>query len=152
MKNLLKNGLIVIAAIVTGIVALFTAAVILISIPGMLWIHWTDKDIKHTKSEICAYVQQHKTESILGSDCDAVAFYYGTNSFLDYGFDQGYYFSADDTYWLVNVTSYLKTADCVRELTQEDAKRYRKGLRTEDHYYTEKICDNWYYFQCPIDD
>ena len=89
---------------------------------------------------------------ILDSDCDAVAFYYDTNSFLDYGFDQGYYFSANDTYWLVDAHGYSKTARCVEELAKTDAKRYRKGFRTEDRYYTEKICDNWYYFQCPVDD
>jgi len=152
VKKLLKQGLAVVAAIVICLVVLFAVPIILVSIPGFLWIHWTDKDIKDTKSEIFSCVLEYKTPPILESDCNAVAFYYDTNSFLDYGFDQGYYFSVDDTYWLVDANDYSETADCVKELTKTDAKRYRKGFRTEDRYYTEKICNNWYYFQCPIDD
>ena len=150
MKKALKICAIVIGAIAVHLVAFVVVSVFLGSLPGMLWIHLTNKDIKNTKNEIFSYVLEYKTTSILDSNYNAAAFYYDTNGFLDYGFDQGYYFSPNDTYQNVYASTYSQSAHCSGELT--DAKRYKKGYRTEARYYTEKICDNWYYFECPIDD
>ena len=102
-----------------------------------------NKDVVENKHEIFSYVREQNASAESVCIDKTTAFFYDSNGF----FRQGYYSSSDDTYWLVEADGYTETAACIQELTEKDARRYWKGMRTEERYYTEKICDNWYYFR-----
>ena len=143
-KKPLKIILIVLAALlllpilVPGLTFLFVAAA---------WDFSSNLELRENKREIfsCVVEQRATKEATLPEK--ATAFYYDHDGF----YYQGYYYSPDDTYWRVDANSRNDSAACRRRLRENEAKRYKKGYRTEDRYYTEKICDNWYYFECPMD-
>lgn len=146
MKKALK-----IILIILGVLFVPILLVVFGTLLGFLiWDTAINKDISDNKREIFSYVIEHKADAV--DPNQALAFYHESSGLLEYTLDQGYYFSPDDTYWIVDADIYSKTASCEEPLSRKAAKRYRKGYRTEDRYYTEKICDNWYYFECLADD
>ena len=146
-KKALKIILIILSGLLLLPILLFVFGILL---GFLIWDIAINKDISDNKREIISYVIEHKADAVDSNQ--ALAFYYESSGLLEYTFDQGYYFSPDDTFWIVDADIYSETASCEEPLSRKDAKRYRKGYRTEDRYYTEKICDNWYYFECPTDD
>ena len=90
------------------------------------------------QKEVTAYVLENKDSIELSAPRGYQSFVYTYTPTFDGGIEFGYYYSKDNTY---NGNTSKKN-------------RYRKGYRTDnyggdpfDWYYTEKICDHWFYYE-----
>lgn len=137
MKRYLKWILIPLALILFPIIILIGVAIVVFTI-GSIGSWHASLEWKAIQNEITAYVLENK-DSIEQSVADGYQrFVYTYTPTFDGGIEFGYYYSEDNTY----------NGDTSKE------KRYRKGYRTDDFggdpfdwYYTEKICDQWFYYE-----
>ena len=89
----------------------------------------------HIRNEIFTYVQENVHNIEVGSPGSYQEFFYTATGLQDGGVEYGYYYSPDDDH-------------CVQ------GEPYRKGCRTygipddsTDWYYSERICENWFYYE-----
>lgn len=87
------------------------------------------------RNEIFSYVQKNADSIKLTSPDSYQEFFYAATGFQDGGVEYGYYYAPDDDYALCG-------------------EPYRKGYRIygipdddTDWYYTERICENWFYYE-----
>ena len=90
------------------------------------------------QKEVMTYVLENKDSIELNVPRGYQNFVYTYTPTFDGGIEFGYYYSEDNTY----------NGDT------SEKNRYRKGYRTDnyggdpfDWYYTEKICDYWFYYE-----
>ena len=90
------------------------------------------------QKEVMTYVLENKDSIELNAPRGYQSFVYTYTPTFDGGIEFGYYYSEDNTY----------NGDT------SEKNRYRKGYRTDnyggdpfDWYYTEKICDYWFYYE-----
>lgn len=90
------------------------------------------------KAEIFEYVLQNKDNIELDPNKMYQEFFYRATGDITAGVDYGYYYSEYDKY----------------EVAPSEENRYKSGYRIfgingdpADWYYTEKICDHWYYYE-----
>jgi hypothetical protein len=95
-------------------------------------------EAKQIKAEIIEYVLQNKDSIEIDTEENYKEFFYKGTGDITASVDYGYYYTKDNDY-------HLKVG-AVRE--------YSDGYRVDgigndptDWYYTEKICDNWYYYE-----
>lgn len=98
----------------------------------------SDAERYKLKKEITTYVLEHKDAMERSISDEYERFVYTHISTFDGGVEYGYYYSKDNRY----------NGGASKE------KRYKKGYRTNDvrgdpfdWYYTEKICDRWFYYE-----
>ena len=94
-----------------------------------------DVRYRQIRNEIFSYVQKNADRIELDSPDTYQEFFYTSTGLQDGGVEYGYYYDPDDDY-----------AFC--------GEPYRKGYRTygipdddTDWYYTERICENWFYYE-----
>lgn len=87
------------------------------------------------RNEIFSYVQENLNNIELSNPNRSQDFFYTATGLQDSGVEYGYYYAPDDDYAL-------------------HGEPYRKGYRTygipdddTDWYYTERICENWFYYE-----
>lgn len=87
------------------------------------------------RNEIFSYVQKNTDSIKLTSPDSYQEFFYAATGQQDGGVEYGYYYAPDDDYALYG-------------------EPYRKGYRIygipdddTDWYYTERICENWFYYE-----
>ena len=87
------------------------------------------------RNEIFSYVQENSDAIELTNPNSYQEFFYTTTGLQDGGVEYGYYYAPDDDYAL-------------------HGEPYRNGYRIygipdddTDWYYTEQICENWFYYE-----
>ena len=87
------------------------------------------------RNEIFSYVQENSDNIELTNSNSYQEFSYSTTGLQDCGVEYGYYYAPDDDYAL-------------------HGEQYRNGYRIygipdddTDWYYTERICENWFYYE-----
>lgn len=95
-------------------------------------------EAKQIKAEIFEYVLQNKDSIEIDAEDDYKEFFYKGTGDITSSVDYGYYYTKDDDY----------------EFPSGRGEKYKNGFRLDnlgndptDWYYTEKICDNWYYYE-----
>ena len=89
----------------------------------------------HIRNEIFSYVQENTNRIELNNPNSFQEFFYTSTGFQDGGVEYGFYYSPDDDHYL-------------------QGEPYRGGYRTygipddsTDWYYSERICENWFYYE-----
>jgi len=125
------------ALILSPIAILITVAIPFIVAFSIVGWH-ADMEENKIQKEITDYVLENKDSIELNTPRGYQSFVYTYTPTFDGGIEFGYYYSEDNTY--IGDTS--------------EKNRYRKGYRTDafggdpfDWYYTEKICDQWFYYE-----
>lgn len=87
------------------------------------------------RNEIYSYVQENSDAIELTNPNSYQEFFYTSTGLQDGGVEYGYYYAPDDDYAL-------------------HSEPYRNGYRLygipdddTDWYYTERICENWFYYE-----
>ena len=87
------------------------------------------------RNEIFSYVQENSDSIEPTSPNSYQEFFYAATGLQDGGVEYGYYYAPYDDYFLYG-------------------EQYRKGYRVygipdddTDWYYTERICENWFYYE-----
>ena len=87
------------------------------------------------RNEIFSYVQENSDAIELTNPNSYQEFFYTATGLQDGGVEYGYYYAPDDDYAL-------------------HGEAYRNGYRiygipddNTDWYYTERICENWFYYE-----
>ena len=87
------------------------------------------------RNEIFSYVQENLNNIELSNPNRSQDFFYTATGLQDSGVEYGYYYAPDDDYAL-------------------HGEPYRNGYRIygipdddTDWYYTERICENWFYYE-----
>lgn len=120
------------------VVALLSPLILLIFLLGIgVIVLSVLSEIQHyrIRNEIFSYVQEN-LDTIELTNCNSYQeFFYTSTGLLDGGVEYGYYYAPDNDYAL-------------------HGEAYRKGYRTygipdddTDWYYTERICENWFYYE-----
>lgn len=129
--QLLKGIMIIPAAILTFLIVIVVLWFILL---GIVYIGG-QVERSHIRREIFSYVQENAEIIELNDPNNYQEFFYTATGLQDGGVEYGYYFSPNNEYTL-----------------QGDP--YRKGYRIygipDDHsdwYYSERICENWFYYE-----
>lgn len=135
--------------------ALLIAFVLLILVIFLI-IGWqADMEQSKIQKEITAYVLENRDTIEINSPLGHQAFhYFGTGSW-DTEVNYGYYFSPEDVYlFAYEDPLYDESGIYGYPLSLEHSTPYKNGYRKDgiygdplDWYYTEKICDNWYYYE-----
>lgn len=96
---------------------------------------WGEVQHYQIRNEIISYVQENFQSLVLTSPDSHQEFFYTATGFQDGGIEYGYYYSPDDDHIF-------------------QGEPYRKGNRTygipddpTDWYYSERICENWFYYE-----
>lgn len=116
----------------------FAAVLLLVFILGIIGGWHASWEWNAIQKEVTAYVLENKDSIELNAPRGYQSFVYTYTPTFDGGIEFGYYYSEDNTY----------NGDTSKN------NRYRKGYRTDDYggdpfdwYYTEKICDQWFYYE-----
>lgn len=127
-RNKTKSSIVVLLAPIILLVLLLCVGFTTISIFGELQRY-------QISNEIYAYVQENTHSIELGSPDSYQEFFYAATGLQDGGIEYGYFYSPDDNHRL-------------------QGEPYRKGYRTygipddsTDWYYSERICENWFYYE-----
>lgn len=119
-------------------VAIATAVLLLIFAIGTIGVWHASWEWSAIQKEVTTYVLENKDSIELNAPHGYQNFVYTYTPTFDGGIEFGYYYSEDSTY----------NGDT------SEKNRYRKGYRTDnfggdpfDWYYTEKICDHWFYYE-----
>ena len=136
MKRLTKYLLTVIAC--AWCVALLL--VLFFALPGMAGGIVGSIERRRVRSDVFAFVLENKDAIDITSPYGEQAFHHADTGSWDTSVYFGYYFSEDDNYG--------------SPISLDEWRSYKKGIRIDglfgdpiDWYYTEKICDNWYYYE-----
>ena len=85
--------------------------------------------------EICSYVLENRDEIVLTDSYNYQEFFYTATGLLDGGVEYGYYYSPTDRF-------------------NFSGESFRNGYRIygipdddTDWYYSERICENWFYYE-----
>lgn len=108
-----------------------------------------------TKNEIFDYVLENKDSIEIDAPFGHQAFHYTSTGSWDTEVNYGYYYSPEDAYLFTHEDPlYDESGIYGVPLSLEYSTPYRNGYRddgiygdAQDWYYTEKICDNWYYYE-----
>ena len=89
----------------------------------------------HIRSEIFSYVQENAENIKLNDPNSYQEFFYTATGFQDGGVEYGYYFSPNNEHALRG-DPYLK-----------GYRIYGIPDNNSDWYYSEQICENWFYYE-----
>lgn len=134
MKCAVKYVLIVIGCFLAAILFIISLFAVPFAIGGITG-HIQDQKIKNNTFR---YVLENKDTIQLNPSDNRQNFIFTTTGSWDTYVEYGYYYSADNMY----------------SINPAEENKYKKGYRRDgvygdplDWYYTEKICDNWYYYE-----
>ena len=134
MKKTIKYAFIAIGCFFAAALLFFTPFVFPGAIGGMIG-HIRDRQIREDAFQ---YVLENKDTLQRDAIRSHQEVIFTTTGSWDTYVEYGYYYSEDDTY----IFTPTKEAE------------YKRGYRIDDvygdpldWYYTEKICDNWYYYE-----
>ena len=134
MKKAIKYAFIAIDCLCAAVLLLISPFAIFWTI-GSIAGHVQDQQIK---KDVFEYVLENKDTLQLDAPRNHQEFIFTTTGSWDTYVEYGYYYSEDDTY----------------SITPTKEREYKNGYRIDtvygdplDWYYTEKICDNWYYYE-----
>ena len=102
-------------------------------------------EAKQIKTEILEYVLQNKDSIEIDAPFGYQVFRYAGTGDVTSSVDYGYYYSENDVY-----LSYGGGGLSMKPETKyKNGYRYYGAINNDptDWYYTEKICDNWYYYE-----
>lgn len=106
------------------------------------------------RSEVFEFILENKDTIEADSPHENQAFHYTSTGFSDAGVNFGYYYSAEDNHLFIYDDPLWGSTSGDAISPDKWATSYRKGLRVDevygdplDWYYTEKICNNWYYYE-----
>ncbi|MDR0952127.1 MAG: hypothetical protein LBM18_04315 [Oscillospiraceae bacterium] len=104
--------------------------------------------------EIFEYVEQNNDNIEFETTTDCYAFYYDSTGSWDTQVDYGYYYSENDVPLFAHGSLLYGDSIYGYEITPQSSQRLGRGYKIDgiygdelDWYYTEKICDHWYYYE-----
>ena len=117
------------------IIAILLAPLILFYLVLVSLLIFGEVQRSQIRNEIFSYVQENLDNIELTNPNSYQDFFYAATGLQDGGVEYGYYYAPDDEYAL-------------------DGEPYRNGYRIygipdddTDWYYTERICENWFYYE-----
>ena len=133
-----KDGFLTLLIMSLVPVAILVAFLLLFFIIGTIGSWHASWEWRAIQKEVTAYVLENKESIELNTPGGHQTFVYAYTPTFDGGIEFGYYYSEDNTY----------NSDTSKE------NQYRRGYRTDDYggdpfdwYYTERICDQWFYYE-----
>ena len=150
MKQLTKTLLIVIACVCC--VALLL--VLFFALPGMVGGIAGSIEQQKIRRDVLDFVLENKDTIEVTSPHGKQAFHYKDTGSWDTSVYFGYYYSAEDNYLFIYEAPLWGSGEYGSTISYNESRSYKKGIRIDgifgdpiDWYYTEKICDNWYYYE-----
>lgn len=154
MKRHTKWLLLPLALILTPIAMLIAVAILVLVI--FLIVGWyADVEQCRIQEEITAYVLANKDSIEIDAPFGDQAFHYTSTGSWDTEVNYGYYYSPEDIFLFTHKNPLYDEGGIYGvPLSLEYSTPCRNGYRDDgiygdahDWYYTEKICDNWYYYE-----
>lgn len=154
MKRYLKWILIPGALVLSPVIILVEICIVFFVI-GSIFIGVGNFRDWQTKNKIFDYVLENKDSIEIDAPFGHQAFHYTSTGSWDTEVNYGYYYSPEDAYLFTHEDPlYDKSGIYGSPLSLEHSTPYEDGYREDgiygdplDWYYTEKICDNWYYYE-----
>lgn len=150
MKQLTKTLLVIVAC--ACCVALLL--VLFFALPGMAGGIVGSIEQYRVRSDVFKFVLENRDAIDITSPYGEQAFHHTDTGSWDTSVYFGYYFSVDDNYRFIYEDPLWGGGEYGSSISPNESRAYKKGIRIDgvfgdsiDWYYTEKICDNWYYYE-----
>jgi len=150
VKKLTKALLIIITCVCCAALLL----VLIFALPGMIGGLVGCIEQQKMRSDVFEFVLGNKDTIEVTAPHGKQAFHYNDTGSWDTSVYFGYYYSAEDNYLFIYEDPLWGGGEYGSTISPNESRSYKKGIRIDgifgdsiDWYYTEKICDNWYYYE-----
>lgn len=150
MKQLTKALFIVTACVCCAALLL----VLFFALPGLVGGIVGSTEQQKIRSDVFRFVLENKGTIEVTAPHGNQAFHHTDTGSWDTSVYFGYYYSEEDNYLFIYEDPLWGGGEYGITISPNESKSYKKGIRIDgifgdpiDWYYTEKICDNWYYYE-----